>query len=165
MPGLRFIEVKNKNPLNKRTCILWELFEVSFYARKLKADRVLFPRGYAPMLHLTKTSVIIHDMIPFYYHEQYPGYFNRLENFYIMWRLKASARSADEVIAISEASKRDIMRYSKVSPEKITVIYNGYRGMPTMGIPRYPVRRGRRRTAGISSPIPQRCRTRMRRAS
>ena len=126
MSGLRFIEVKNKNPLNKLTCILWELFEVSFYARKLKADRVLFPRGYAPMLHLTKTSVIIHDMIPFYYHEQYPGYFNRLENFYIMWRLKASARSADEVIAISEASKRDIMRYSKVSPEKITVIYNGH---------------------------------------
>ena len=107
MPGLRFIEVKNKNPLNKRTCILWELFEVSFYARKLKADRVLFPRGYAPMLHLTKTSVIIHDMIPFYYHEQYPGYFNRLENFYIMWRLKASARSADTAISCPKGEKAD----------------------------------------------------------
>ncbi|MDE6362781.1 MAG: glycosyltransferase family 4 protein [Lachnospiraceae bacterium] len=126
MPGIRFIEIKNKNPLNKFTCILWELFEVSFYARRLRADRVLFPRGYAPMLHLTKASVIIHDMIPFYYHEQYPGYFNRLENFYIMWRLRASARGADDVITISEASKRDLIRYSKVPPEKITVIYNGH---------------------------------------
>lgn len=126
MPGIRFIEIKNKNPLNKFTCVLWELFEVGFYARRLRADRVLFPRGYAPMLHLTKASVIIHDMIPFYYHEQYPGYFNRLENFYIMWRLRASARGADDVITISEASKRDLIRYSKVPPEKITVIYNGH---------------------------------------
>lgn len=126
MSGIRFIEIRNKNPRNKLTCILWELFEVSFYAKKLRADRVLFPRGYAPMLHWTKESVIIHDMIPFYYHEQFPGYFNRLENFYIMWRLRASARGADDVITISEASKRDILRYSKVAPEKITVIYNGH---------------------------------------
>lgn len=125
VPGIHFLEIRNKNPLNKCTCILWELFEVSFYAKKLRADRVLFPRGYAPVLHWTKESVIIHDMIPFYYHEQFPGYLNRLENFYIMWRLRASARGADDVITISEASKRDIMRYSKVSPEKITVIYNG----------------------------------------
>lgn len=124
--GIRFIEIKNRNPLNKCTCILWELFEVSFYAKKLRADKVLFPRGYAPMLHWTKESVIIHDMIPFYYHEQFPGYFNRLENFYIMWRLRASARTADDVITISEASKRDILRYAKVPPENIIVIYNGY---------------------------------------
>ena len=30
------------------------------------------------------------------------------------------------MITISEASKRDILRYSKVAPEKITVIYNGH---------------------------------------
>lgn len=123
--GVSFVEI-SKNPLNKVTCILWELFEVSVLARKMKADKILFPRGYASMLHLTKEYVIIHDMIPFYYHEHYPNYFNRLENFYIMWRLKASARKADRVITISEASKQDIIRYSHTDEGRMTVINNGY---------------------------------------
>ena len=122
--GVKFIEIA-KNPLNKLACIKWELFDVSVLAKKLGADRTLFPRGYASMLHLTKEYVIIHDMIPFYYDENYKGYFNRLENFYIMWRLKASARRADRVITISEASKRDIIKYSHADERKITVINNG----------------------------------------
>lgn len=123
--GIKFIEI-HRNPHSRITCILWELFEVSIVARRLKADKVLFPRGYASMLHLTRESVIIHDMIPFYYHEHFPGYFNRLENFYIMWRLKASARKADDVITISEASRKDIEKYAHVSASRITVINNGY---------------------------------------
>lgn len=123
--GVTFMEM-GKNPLNKLTCIKWELFDVSLLAKKLGADKVLFPRGYASMLHLTKEYVIIHDMIPFYYNERFKGYFNRLENFYIMWRLKASARHADRVITISEASKRDILKYSHTDEKRISVIYNGY---------------------------------------
>lgn len=123
--GISFVEI-SKNPLNKLTCIFWELFEVSMLAKKMRADKVLFPRGYASMLHLTKEYVIIHDMIPFYYHEHYPDYFNRLENFYIMWRLRASAQKADRVITISEASKQDIIRYSHTDESRITVINNGY---------------------------------------
>jgi glycosyltransferase involved in cell wall biosynthesis len=65
-------------------------------------------------------------MIPFYYNERYPNYFNKLENFYIMWRLKASARNADKVITISEASKNDIIKYSKTNEDRIVVINNGY---------------------------------------
>lgn len=123
--GIIFEEI-NKNPLNKFTCILWELFGVSLKAKKLGADKVLYPRGYASMLRLTKEYVIIHDMIPFYYHENYPGYFNKLENFYIMWRLKVSAKKADKVITISEASKQDIIKYSHTTASRITVINNGY---------------------------------------
>ena len=123
--GVTFMEIK-KNPLNKLTCIKWELFDVSVLAKRLGADKVLFPRGYASMLHLTKEAVIIHDMIPFYYDEHFKGYFNRLENFYIMWRLKASARRADQVITISEASKRDVMKYARVDDRRMLVIYNGY---------------------------------------
>jgi glycosyltransferase involved in cell wall biosynthesis len=123
--GVNFVDIK-KNPLNKLTCIIWELFEVSIIAKKMGADKVLFPRGYASMLHLTEEYVIIHDMIPFYYNENYPSYFNKLENFYIMWRLKASARKADKVITISEASKRDIIKYSKTNDDRIVVINNGY---------------------------------------
>ncbi|MDE7415521.1 MAG: glycosyltransferase family 4 protein [Lachnospiraceae bacterium] len=125
LPKVKFVEIR-KDPHNKIICIFWELFEVSILARKLKADKLLFPRGYVSMLHLTRESAIIHDMIPFYYHENYPGYFNRLENFYIMWRLKVSARKADDVITISEASKQDIIKYAHVPADRIVVINNGY---------------------------------------
>lgn len=123
--GVTFMEIK-KNPLSKLTCIKWELFDVSLLSRRLGADKILFPRGYMSMLHLTKEYVIIHDMIPFYYHNHYKNYFNRFENFYIMRRLKASARHADKVITISEASKQDIIRYAHVGENRITVINNGY---------------------------------------
>lgn len=124
IPRVKFIEI-HKNPHNKITCVLWELFEVSIRVKRLKADKVLFPRGYASMLHLTRECVIIHDMIPFFYHENYPGYFNRIENCYIMWRLKASARRADDVITISEASRQDIVKYAHVLADRIIVIHNG----------------------------------------
>lgn len=126
--GVEFVQVPF-NPLNKFRCIWWELFQVPFWGRKYKADRILFPRGFGSMLRLCKETIIIHDMIPFYYNEHYPDFFNKLENFYIMWRLKASARKSDQVITISEASKNDILHYSKCDERKIHVINNGYNGM------------------------------------
>lgn len=125
LPGVEFIEIR-KNPLSKLTCIFWELFSVSVKGKRLKADKILFPRGFSSMLHLTRESIIVHDMIPFYYKEHYPEYFNKLENFYIMRRLKASIRSADQVITISQASKNDIIKYAKRDRDKIIVIHNGY---------------------------------------
>lgn len=129
--GVEFVEIE-RNPHNKLYLVWWELFAVSNMASKYKADLILFPRGYASILHRTRECIIIHDMIPFYYHEHFKDYFNKLENAYILWRLKASARSADGVITISEASKADILKYAKVSPDKITIINNGYNPIPPM---------------------------------
>lgn len=122
--GTRFISVKNYNPKNKIHCILWELFGVIYVCKKLKADKIIFPRGYCALIHPIGDIVLIHDLIPFYYNEHFPGVFRKLENAYIMNRLKISARSAKQVITISEASKRDIIKYCGVDEEKITVIYN-----------------------------------------
>ncbi|MBQ3164386.1 MAG: glycosyltransferase family 4 protein [Lachnospiraceae bacterium] len=124
MEGVEFISMKY-NPLNKLFCIFWELFLAPFYAKKYKADQIVYPRGFSSMLHLTKETIIVHDMIPFYYDKHYPGFFNKLENFYIMWRLKASIKHCDKVITISQASKQDILEYAHVREEKIEVINNG----------------------------------------
>ena len=35
-------------------------------------------------------------------------------------------RSATRVMTVSESSKRDILRYVNISPDKIDVIYNSY---------------------------------------
>lgn len=122
--GVEFIAVKH-NPLDKFFCIWWELFLVSVYAKKYHADKIVYPRGFSSVLHLTRENIIVHDMIPFYYDKYYPGYFNKLENFYIMKRLKASIKHCDKVITISQASKEDVLAYTHVGAEKIEVINNG----------------------------------------
>lgn len=122
--GVQFVEIDNYNPLNKMHCIWWELFGASKQCRKYKADKILYPRGYCTLTHPVEDIVLIHDMIPFYYAENFPGVFNKYENWYIMSRLKQSARTAKKIITISEASKADIIKYSGVSEKKITVINN-----------------------------------------
>ena len=126
IPGVTFVTVKY-NPLNKIICILWELVLVTTALKRIKPDIAVFSRGFAPLkwLYKGKTYVIIHDMIPFYYDKNYPGVLNKYENAYIMNRLKASARSATGVIAVSEYSKNDIVRIAKVPADKVHVIYNG----------------------------------------
>ncbi|MCX4342388.1 MAG: glycosyltransferase family 1 protein [Kineothrix sp.] len=135
VPGVTFVEMKG-NPLNKIYCVLWELFLVKKYAKRYQADRVLFPRGYRPIGRKgslgrckggrkIKDTVIIHDLIPFYYDKHYPGFFHKMENAYIMYRLKVSMRKADSIITISEYSKEDIMDKVPGCGRKIKVIHNG----------------------------------------
>ncbi len=135
VPGVVFVEVKG-DPLNKLYCIFWELFLVRKYARRYQADRVLFPRGYRPIGRKgsmgirkggrkIKDTILIHDLIPFYYDKHYPGVFNRLENAYIMYRLKVSMKKADRIITISGYSKEDILDKAPFCGKKIKIIHNG----------------------------------------
>ena len=140
VPGVVFVEVKG-NPLNKLYCILWELIFVIKYARKYQADRILFPRGYRPIGRKgwigrcrggrkIRDTILIHDLIPFYYDKYYPGVFNRLENAYIMYRLKVSMKKADRIITLSEDSREDILDKVPGCGGKIRVIYNGMNPVP-----------------------------------
>lgn len=113
------------DPADKLRCVIWELFQVKKYMKKYKGDRILFPRGYAPLFFRGKDTIIIHDLIPFYYHENYPGVFNPIENFYIMNRLKGSIKHAERVITISEYSKGEIEKRVPSAAGKVKVIYNG----------------------------------------
>ena len=122
--GVNFVKVDGYDPFNKIHCVLWELLGVSRVCKSLNADRVLFPRGFCALTHPVKDIVLIHDLIPFHYDEKFPGVFGKAENAYIMNRLKASARSAEKIITISEASKKDIVKYCGVDTGKITVVHN-----------------------------------------
>lgn len=124
MEGVQFYEV-NKDPLSKIHCIYWELFGVSTLYKKLNGDVIVFPRGFTTLFHKMNDVIIVHDLIPFYYHKYYPKEFNKLENAYIMNRLKASIKSANHIVTISNASRQDILNTVKVNPNKITVINNG----------------------------------------
>ncbi len=127
--GSTFVEIP-KNPLDRKTFTYWELFGVKKYARQYHADRILFPRGYRPFVYAGKDTIIIHDLIPFWYDRHVPGYLNRIENAYIMNRLKASIRHADQVITISDFSRKEIEALVPGSGARIIRIYNGISDVP-----------------------------------
>ena len=68
-----------------------------------------------------KSVVTIHDLIFMRYPEWY-SYFDRKIHFS---KFKYAAENADCVIAISEQTKRDIVKYLKISESKIEVVYQG----------------------------------------
>jgi len=122
--GVEFVEIPH-DPLNKLYCVKWELFDVASYYKKVHGDVIVFPRGYTTLRKIKNDIIIVHDLIPFFYDEHYPDEFNKLENAYIMARLKQSIKTADKVITISQASKNKILGLTSVPEEKITVINNG----------------------------------------
>ena len=68
-----------------------------------------------------KKVVTIHDLI-FLRFPQYYSFFDRKIHF---WKFGKAAEQADLIIAISEQTKRDIIKYLKVPESKIRVVYQG----------------------------------------
>ena len=63
LDGVEFELITKYNPFNKFHVVMWELMNVSKICRKLKADKVLFPRGYSAITHPIYDIVLIHDTI------------------------------------------------------------------------------------------------------
>jgi glycosyltransferase involved in cell wall biosynthesis len=68
-----------------------------------------------------KTVVTIHDLI-FLTH---PHLYQYIDRKIYYWKTKYALTSADKVIAISEQTKSDCIKYFDVDPSKIEVIYQG----------------------------------------
>ena len=66
-----------------------------------------------------KTVVTIHDII----FMRHPEWYNWPDTKIYAWKFRKTCAEADRIIAISECTKRDIMLYGGVTPEKIDVIY------------------------------------------
>lgn len=74
-------------------------------------------------LNMYKTNirsvVTIHDII----YKTYPDMFSAIDRSIYDFKFKYSCKHADRVIAISESTKRDIIRYFGTPEEKIDVVY------------------------------------------
>jgi glycosyltransferase involved in cell wall biosynthesis len=92
--------------------------------RRLELDIVHDPTGVTPFLFGAagaRTVVTIHDVIPW----SYPGASTRLDALiYRHWLPRVLLR-VDAVIADSQATKTDIIRYMRVTSEKIQVVPGG----------------------------------------
>jgi glycosyltransferase involved in cell wall biosynthesis len=101
---------------------LAEQFTVPMDLRRHKVDLLHEPHYVLPPLVPCRAVVTIHDCI----HLRFPQYLpHRLAHTYARAFLWTATHQANRIITVSEASKRDILQYFRIPPEKIEVIYNG----------------------------------------
>lgn len=111
---------------SRKDVILWELFRANKYIKQYNIDRIVFPRGFTSLFCPIMDIIIVHDLIPFFYHKNFPGVLGKIENAYIMTRLKQSIASADRIITISEYSKADMIAMVPKAASKTEVILHGF---------------------------------------
>jgi glycosyltransferase involved in cell wall biosynthesis len=98
-----------------------EQISIPLVARRERVDLVHEPHYVLPVLTPSRTVVTIHDCI----HLMFPEYLpNRLGYVYARAALYAAAHKSDRIFTVSEQSKRDILRFFSVPPEKIVVTPN-----------------------------------------
>ncbi|OAV67647.1 D-inositol-3-phosphate glycosyltransferase [Bacteroidales bacterium Barb6XT] len=68
-----------------------------------------------------KTVVTIHDLIFL----RCPEYYRATDRAIYRWKFQYACQKADRIIAVSECTKRDIISFFHIPPEKIDVVYQG----------------------------------------
>jgi glycosyltransferase involved in cell wall biosynthesis len=83
---------------------------------------VLFvPSHVVPLAHPRRTVVTVHDLG----YLSYPEAHTRFSRLYLHLSTMYSARAARRVIAISKATRRDLVERYRIDPGKIRVVYHG----------------------------------------
>ena len=100
-----------------------EQVKIPLALRRERVDLFHAPHYVLPPLDRCPSVVTIHDCI----HLMFPQYLpNRRSLAYARMAISVAARQSTRVLTVSESSKRDILRYVDIPPDKIDVIYNSY---------------------------------------
>ena len=115
----REIGIKGINPKKK---FLWRSF---FIKNELQRDSIQIYHGlsnelpFGKMPSGIKTVVTIHDLI----FERYPKLYPFFDRVIYKIKFRKACEKADAVVAVSDQTKRDIIDFYGINPEKIHVIY------------------------------------------
>jgi glycosyltransferase involved in cell wall biosynthesis len=98
-----------------------EQVHVPWVLMREKPDVYHAPHYVLPVAVRCRSVVTIHDCI----HLMFPQYLpNRAAYAYARGVMWSAARQSNRILTVSEASKRDILHFFNVPPEKISVVYN-----------------------------------------
>lgn len=108
---------------------LSEQILMPWYIRRQKLDLVHFPHFNVPLFTPVKFVVTIHDLIltkfPTVRASTLSPWLYKFKNLAYKIVIKTAVRRAKGVIAVSEFTKRDIIKQFRVDPAKIRVTYEG----------------------------------------
>ncbi len=121
------VNVLEKNPnskLNKYFFNYWRQFSIT---KDLKIDNIDIFHGlsgeipYGLKQNKIKSVVTIHDLIFMIY----PDFYNFFDRKLHYFKFKKACNQSDHIIAITEQTKNDIIKFFDVNPNKISIIYQG----------------------------------------
>lgn len=107
--------------INPRVRVPWEQFLAPALLRLYGADVYHGVLNVMPLAAHIPSIVTIHDLSPFLF----PQTFRRVNRSYLRWAVRVACRNAAHLIAVSEFTKSELMRWMHVPAERITVTYNG----------------------------------------
>ena len=101
---------------------LWTQIGLSLEMLFHPVDTLFIPAHTVPIIHPKDTMVTIHGLE----YEFCPKAYSFWEKLYMRWSIKNSCKWAKTIIAVSENTKKDLMKLYNVPEDKIQVIYEGY---------------------------------------
>ena len=102
---------------------LWSQFSLPINLITENKNHVFFsPAHYAPRFCPIPLVVTLHDLSYYYY----PDEFLKKDLYKLLNWTKYSVQKAKKIIAVSQSTKKDIIKFLKVPENKIKVIYNGF---------------------------------------
>lgn len=101
---------------------LWSQFRLSYEIFKNSPDVLFIPAHTIPLYHGKKSVATLHD-VGF---RHFPELYTPLERIYHNFSMKFSVRHATKIIAISETTKKDLIKIYHADEKRISVIYHGF---------------------------------------
>jgi len=102
---------------------LWTHLRLSWEMALRPPDALFVPAHVLPLVHPRRSVVTVHDLG--YLH--FPEAHRPFERWYLDWSTRFNCRAAARVLALSEATRRDLVQRYRVPREKIQVVYPGVR--------------------------------------
>jgi glycosyltransferase involved in cell wall biosynthesis len=101
--------------------ILWEQLALPALAQRKKLDLLHATVNVIPIAGTCPMVVTIHDLSFL----RYPGSFPPVQRTYLRTQVRRSVRGAARVIAVSEATRQDLINLFAVPAQRVDVVYNG----------------------------------------
>ncbi|HOG46146.1 MAG TPA: glycosyltransferase family 1 protein [Anaerolineae bacterium] len=122
--------------------ILWEQLLQPAALRRAGVDLVHAPVNVGPLVRACPMVVTVHDLSFLLY----PETFQPAQRLYQRTLARRTAQRAERVIAVSESTRRDLVRHFGVPAERITVVPNGvdaaFRPLPAAEVAAFRRERG-----------------------
>jgi len=121
-----FSGIKNKNaeiiPVLPKSKTFWTFFALPKMVKKLGLD-VLHVQYIAPF-HLTKKVKLVTTIADVSF-KAYPEMISKSDLFFLNLLIPLTLKRADNIIAVSDFTKKEIVKYYKTPAKKIKTIHNG----------------------------------------
>ncbi len=106
---------------------LSSLWRVSYIRNDIRNNKLQIYHGLSQELPVgiekagVKSVVTVHDLIFL----RFPEFYKPIDAKIYHWKLAHACRVADHIVAISNQTKNDLIRFLMIPPEKISVIHQG----------------------------------------